>query len=122
MFVLRCHCRCSLFARRDDDWLTLTFLLLGLEGTAGSNVSLDDEWIDVGAEAAKATAVTEKIASDFEKTVPQLDSASEEGLSIVVKLCLAGVIFAACFAFIKTCAPRRTGVPGRHGAYEKVGA
>jgi len=113
-----------MFARGDDGWLTLAFLLLGLEGTAGSNVSLDDEWVDVGAEAAKETAITEKIASDFEKTVPvpQLDSASEQGLSIVVKLCLAGVIFAACFAFIKAVAPRRAVVAGRHGAYEKVGA
>jgi hypothetical protein len=105
-----------------DDWLTLAFLLLGIEGTAGSNVSLDDEWMDAGVEAPKETAVIEKIASGFEKAVPQLDSTSEEGLSIVVKLCLAGVIFAACFAFIRTCSPRRSGVAGRSGAYEKVGA
>lgn len=85
-------------------------------------MSLDDEWVDAGVEAAKETAVTEKIASEIEKTVPKLDSTSEEGLSIVVKLCLAGAIFAACFAFIRTCAPRRAGVAGRSGAYEKVGA
>ena len=83
---------------------------------------MDDEWTDAGVEAPKETVVTEKIASGFEKAVPQLDSASEEGLSIVVKLCLAVVIFAACFAFIKTCAPRRAGAAGRSDAYEKVGA
>lgn len=83
---------------------------------------MDDEWTDVGVDGAKETTVTEKLASDFEKTVPKLDSASEEGLSIVVKLCLAGVIFAACFAFVRTFAPGRAGSAGRHGAYEKVGA
>ena len=84
-------------------------------------MSLDDEWTDAGVEAPTETAVLEKVASGFEKAVPQLDSTSEEGLSIVVKLCLAGVILAACYAFIKTCAPRRASVAGRSGAYEKVG-
>jgi hypothetical protein len=85
-------------------------------------MSLDDEWTDAGVEAPKETSVLEEVASGFEKAVPQLDSTSEEGLSIVVKLCLAGVIFAACFAFIRTCSPQRPGVAGRSGAYEKVEA
>jgi hypothetical protein len=113
--------RCSLLARRNDDWLTRV-LLLGLEGKAGSTVSLDDEWEDAGAAAPKETTVLEKVSSAVEKPVSQATDVSDEGLSLVVKLLLAGVILAACVVFIKAFAGRRTGLSSRHGAYEKVGA
>lgn len=101
------------------------FLLLGLEGKAGSTVSLDDEWEIVGvASTSEETTVNEKLSSEVEKpVVSQSDSKSDEGLSLVVKLLLAGVIVAACVIFIKAYASRQTGLAaGRHGAYEKVEA
>jgi len=106
--------------------LTLAFLLTGLEGKAGSTVSLDDEWVVVGEGAAAAPAETtvnekEKLASDSEKPVShQSESVSDEGLSLVVKLLLGGVIVAACVAFIKAFATRHR--TGGKGVYEKVGA
>jgi hypothetical protein len=106
--------------------LTLAFLLTGLEGKAGSTVSLDDEWVVVGEGAAAAPAETtvnekERLASDSEKPVShQSESVSDEGLSLVVKLLLGGVIVAACVVFIKAFATRH-GTGGK-GVYEKVGA
>ena len=95
-----------------------------MEGTAGSTVSLDDEWVVVGGAASteKETTVNEKLPAEIVKPVSQVDGASEEGLSLVVKLLLAGVIVAACVAFIKAFASRRTGFADKHGVYEKVGA
>ena len=116
--------RCSLLARRNDDWADTCVLLLGLEGKAGSTVSLDDEWVDVGADAAAPVETTvnekEKLSSDSEKPVAQSESASDEGLSLVVKLLLGGAIVAACVVFIKAYASRRQ--TGGKGVYEKVGA
>jgi len=105
--------------------LTLAFLLTGLEGKAGSTVSLDDEWVVVGEGAAAPAETTvnekEKLASDSEKPVShQSESVSDEGLSLVVKLLLGGVIVAACVAFIKAFATRHR--TGGKGVYEKVGA
>ena len=109
--------------------LTLAFLLTGLEGKAGSTVSLDDEWVVVGGGAAAAPAETtvneekEKLAlSDSEKPVSHQSegTTSDEGLSLVVKLLLGGVIVAACVAFIKAFATRHR--TGGKGVYEKVGA
>ena len=107
---------------------TCVSALLGLEGKAGSTVSLDDEWVVVGGGAAAALAETtvneekEKLAlSDSEKPVShQSESASDEGLSLVVKLLLGGVIVAACVVFIKAFATRHR--TGGKGVYEKVGA
>jgi hypothetical protein len=48
--------------------------------------------------------------------------ASEDGLSLVVKLLLGGVIVVACVVFIKLFASRQTGFNSKLGAYEKVGA
>jgi hypothetical protein len=118
--------RCSLLARRNDDWADTCVLLLGLEGKAGSTVSLDDEWVVVGADAgAAAPAETtvnekEKLASDSEKPVAQSESMSDEGLSLIVKLLLGGAIVAACVVFIKAYASRRQA--GSRGVYEKVEA
>lgn len=118
----------SLLARRNDDWAdTWVSVLLGLEGKAGSAVSLDDEWVIVGEGAAASgeTTVNEEkgklASSDSEKPVShQSESVSDEGLSLVVKLLLGGVIVAACVAFIKAFATsHRT---GGKGVYEKVGA
>jgi hypothetical protein len=118
----------SLLARRNDDWAdTWVSVLLGLEGKAGSTVSLDDEWVVVGEDAAAPgeTTVNEEkgklASSDSEKPVShQSESVSDEGLSLVVKLLLGGVIVAACVAFIKAFATsHRT---GGKGVYEKVGA
>lgn len=118
----------SLLARRNDDWAdTWVSVLLGLEGKAGSTVSLDDEWVVVGEGAAASgeTTVNEEkgklASSDSEKPVShQSESVSDEGLSLVVKLLLGGVIVAACVAFIKAFATsHRT---GGKGVYEKVGA
>lgn len=64
----------------------------------------------------------DKLSSAVEKPVSQAISASDEGLSLVVKLLLAGVILAACVVFVKAFAGRRAGLSSRHGAYEKVGA
>jgi hypothetical protein len=107
--------------------LTLAFLLTGLEGKAGSTVSLDDEWVVVGEGAAAAPAETtvnekEKLASDSEKPVSHQSESvvSDEGLSLVVKLLLGGVIVAACVVFIKAFATRHR--TGGKGVYEKVGA
>jgi len=86
---------------------------------------LDDEWVVVGAGAAAPAETTvnekEKLASDSEKPVShQSESVSDEGLSLVVKLLLGGVIVAACVAFIKAFATRHR--TGGKGVYEKVGA
>lgn len=91
-----------------------------MEGTAGSTVSLDDEWVGVSVGSA-AEAVATKLSSGFEKTVSASDSVSEEGLSLFFKLALGGVIVAACVVFVKAYAPQRAGIAGRHGAYEKAG-
>jgi hypothetical protein len=88
---------------------------------------LDDEWVVVGAGAAAPAETTvneekEKLASsDSEKPAShQSESVSDEGLSLVVKLLLGGVIVAACVAFIKAFATRHR--TGGKGVYEKVGA
>jgi hypothetical protein len=106
---------------------TCVSALLGLEGKAGSTVSLDDEWGVVGGDAAAPAETTvneekEKLASsDSEKPVShQSESVSDEGLSLVVKLLLGGVIVAACVVFIKAFATRHR--TGGKGVYEKVGA
>lgn len=106
---------------------TCVSALLGLEGKAGSTVSLDDEWVVVGGGAAAPAETTvneekEKLASsDSEKPVShQSESVSDEGLSLVVKLLLGGVIVAACVVFIKAFATRHR--TGGKGVYEKVGA
>ena len=116
-----------LLARRNDDWAdTCVSALLGLEGKAGSTVSLDDEWVIVGAGAAAPAETTvnekEKLASDSEKPVSHQSegTTSDEGLSLVVKLLLGGVIVAACVVFIKAFATRHR--TGGKGVYEKVGA
>jgi hypothetical protein len=93
-----------------------------LEGKAGSTVSLDDEWEVVGAETPKETTVSEKLSSEIEKPVSLVGGASEDGLSLVVKLLLGGVIVVACVVFIKLFASRQTGFNSKLGAYEKVGA
>lgn len=50
------------------------------------------------------------------------NGASEEGLSLFMKLGLAGVIVAACYGFVRAHSPRSSRVAaGRHGAYEKTG-
>lgn len=49
-------------------------------------------------------------------------AAAEEDLSLFVKLCIAAVILALCYAFVRAYSPRsRSTVAGRHGAYEKTG-
>lgn len=111
-------------ARRESTRLTLAFLRLGLEGSAGSTVSLDDEWEGASIVAPQDTLAGEKESSDYAKTASsssssQSDPASEEGLSLFVKLALAGVIFAGCFAWVKVRSSSRPA--GKHGAYEKVG-
>lgn len=85
---------------------------------------MDDEWEVVGAAAAKETTVNEKLpAAEIVKPVSQLDTTSEEGLSLVVKLLLAGVIVAACVLFIKAfTTSRRAGLADKRGVYEKIGA
>lgn len=86
-------------------------------------MSLDDEWEVVDVATPKETTVNEKLSSEIEEpAVSQQDGVSDEGLSLVVKLLLAGVIVAACVVFIKAYASRQTGFAGRHGAYEKVEA
>ena len=76
--------------------------------------------MDVGAAAAKETTVNEKLSSEIEKPVSQSGGASDEGLSLVVKLLLGGVIVAACVVFIKVFASSRQ--TGGRGVYEKVEA
>lgn len=66
--------------------------------------------------------MNEKLAAEIEKPATKLDTASEEGLSLVVKLLLAGVIVAACVVFIKAYTTRRAGLADKRGVYEKVGA
>lgn len=77
-----------------------------------------------GAAAPAETTVNEKeklASSDSEKPVShQSESVSDEGLSLVVKLLLGGVIVAACVVFIKAFATRHR--TGGKGVYEKVGA
>lgn len=85
-------------------------------------MSLDDEWdVAVGSVAPQETTLAgdEKVSSSFDSG--KTDPASEEGLSLVVKLALAGAIFAACFAWVRARGSSRVGSAGRHGAYEKVG-
>ena len=80
-----------------------------------------------GAAAPAETTVNEKeneklASSDSEKPVVshQSESASDEGLSLVMKLLLGGVIVAACVVFVKAFAARRQ--TGGKGVYEKVEA
>lgn len=89
-------------------------------------MSLDDEWEGVSVVAApqEETLVGggEEASSDFGKTTSSSssDPSSQEGLSLVVKLALAGAIFAACFAWVKARSSS-SGKAGRQGVYEKVG-
>ena len=81
-----------------------------------------------GAAAPAETTVNEKeneklaSSSDSEKPVVshQSEIASDEGLSLVMKLLLGGVIVAACVVFVKAFAARRQ--TGGKGVYEKVEA
>lgn len=50
-----------------------------------------------------------------------LQSLSTEDLSLVTKFIILAVVVAACYAFVRSHGPRRTGLAGRHGAYEKGG-
>lgn len=83
---------------------------------------LDDEWAGASVDAPKVDAGGEKVGSGFDKALPvQSGSASEDGLSLVAKLALVGVIVAACVAFVKAYSPQKAGFAGRSGAYEKAG-
>jgi len=55
------------------------------------------------------------------EVIAELGDPSARGLSLVVKLGLAGVIVAACYAWISAHAPRATRPAGWHGAYEMGG-
>lgn len=85
-----------------------------------------DDWDEsLGAKvtgvAGDAAGKVEETAQGFEKTTADATGASEEGLSIFIKLAMAAVIFGGCFAFIRAYSPKKGAVAGRHGAYEKVG-
>jgi len=54
------------------------------------------------------------------EVIAEFGEPSAEGLSLFMKLGLAGIILAACYAWIRVHSPRNSRVSaGRHGAYEK---
>lgn len=102
-------------------------MLAGLEGTAEAAVPLNEDPVEDA--TAKAGSVVDDAAAKAGEKVEGLKQAasdatgaSADGLSLMAKLVGAAVIVGACVAFIRAFSPRRTGMAGRHGAYEKVGA
>ena len=97
----------------------------GLEGTAEPAVPLDE--FPAASEQAPPVDITGEEtrmkSQDPIDVVAQLGetTAAAEGLSLLMKLGLAGLILAACYGFVKANSPRRTAHAGRHGAYpEKI--
>lgn len=56
------------------------------------------------------------------EVIAEFGEHSEQGLSLLMKLGLGGLVLAACYGFVRAHSPRTSRVPaGRHGAYEKGG-
>jgi len=102
-------------------------VLAGLEGTAEAAVPLNEDPVEdvaakVGSVVNDAAAKAGEKVEDLKYAASDATGASAEGLSLMAKLVGAVIIVGACVAFIRAFSSRRTGLAGRHGAYEKVGA
>ena len=77
------------------------------------------------AEPAEGVDLSEEMVATFESLAggagDKTGDPSTEDLSLVTKFGILAVIVAACYAFVRSSAPRRTTMAGRHGAYEKGG-
>ncbi|OQO07496.1 Peptidyl-prolyl cis-trans isomerase B [Cryoendolithus antarcticus] len=96
----------------------------GIEGTAEPAVALGPNEIVADKAGAGAHEPVDKISEKVHESYEAIKSspvASGQGLSIIAKIGFGAVLIAGCAAWIKARTPKRGGVAGRHGAYEKVG-
>ena len=103
-------------------------LLLGYPGTAEPAVPLNEEEPIAKAPPPQLedhigeTSKTPLNDHESEVIAEFGEPASVEGLSLFMKLGLAGIILAACYAWVRAHNPRSSRASaGRHGAYEKGG-
>lgn len=88
----------------------------GIEGSAEAIAPLNEDEGTTKFEGKVVEQGSEKVA----EKVKSVTAVPGEGLSIITKLALFGVIVGVCYAFVKAYSPRRS-YAGRHGAYEKGG-
>ncbi|KAK5124020.1 Peptidyl-prolyl cis-trans isomerase B [Meristemomyces frigidus] len=103
----------------------------GIPGTVEPAVPLDEEeTVGAGKAAPPAPLDDDHIGGTSKsplqdhasEVVAELADSSAQGLSLLMKLGLAGTILAACYGFVRAHSPRSSRVPaGRHGTYEKGG-
>ncbi|KAK6436017.1 Peptidyl-prolyl cis-trans isomerase B [Oleoguttula sp. CCFEE 5521] len=97
---------------------------VGIEGTAEPAVALGPNEIVADKAESVAHGAVEKASEKVRESYEAINSSpvtSGQGLSIIAKIGFGAVLIAGCAAWIKARTPKRSGIAGRHGAYEKVG-
>lgn len=87
--------------------------MVGYNGTAEPREPLNEGGEDL---PLKVELEHEPLSDTFKVEESKVEELSTEGLSLMTKLIILGLILGACYAFIKANSPRRTPA-GRHGAY-----
>ncbi|KAK6435626.1 Peptidyl-prolyl cis-trans isomerase B [Oleoguttula sp. CCFEE 5521] len=96
----------------------------GIEGTAEPAIPLGPNEIVADKAGAIVHEAVEKASEKVHESYEAIKSspiASGQGLSIIAKIGFGAVLIAGCAAWIRARTPKRGGVAGQHGAYEKVG-
>ncbi|OQO09021.1 Peptidyl-prolyl cis-trans isomerase B [Cryoendolithus antarcticus] len=107
----------------EDGMLTL-WVMVGIEGTAEPAVALGPNEIVTEKAESVAQESVDKISEKLQQSYEAVKSSpvvSGQGLSLLAKLGFGAVLVGGCAAWIKARTPKRGGIAGRHGAYEKVG-
>ena len=108
----------------------VTDAFVGIEGDIEPAVPLAEEEM-FGAGKAPPVTTDEHIGGTSESSlqdhagevIEELGDPSTEGLSLIMKLGLGGILVAACYAWVRAHSPRSSkSNSGRHGAYEKSGS
>lgn len=106
--------------------------LLGYSGTAEPVAPLSGEETVGSVKAGVATPPSQQINDHIGETaktplhdhehemVTELGE-SQEGLSLLLKLGLVGLILALCYGWVRAHSPSSSAPAGRHGAYAKSG-
>ncbi|GAB7359381.1 hypothetical protein MBLNU230_g6032t1 [Neophaeotheca triangularis] len=89
----------------------------GLEGSAGSTEPLNEDTTE-DVNAAVGETLDKPLHQHKEEIIAELGGPGAMGLSITNKVFIFFAIIGVCFGFVKLNSARRTGVAGRHGAYE----
>lgn len=90
-----------------------------IEGSAEPSEPLNEDTMG-HVNAAVGETVEKPLHQHQEEVVAELGDPASVGLGLMTKVLIFVAIIGVCFGFVKLNSPRRTGVAGRHGAYEKA--